>query len=32
VTEELIENGHCEEILKKTCPAQYTGIKEEEVM
>ncbi|NXL46586.1 BPNT1 nucleotidase, partial [Podilymbus podiceps] len=32
VTEELIEDGHCEEILKKTCPAQYTGIKEEEVM
>ncbi|KAM4679296.1 3'(2'),5'-bisphosphate nucleotidase 1 isoform 2-T2 [Amazona ochrocephala] len=30
VTEELIEDGHCEEILKKTCPAQYTGIKEEE--
>ncbi|KAJ7415905.1 3'(2'),5'-bisphosphate nucleotidase 1 [Willisornis vidua] len=30
VTEELIEDGHCEEILKKPCPAQYTGIKEEE--
>ncbi|KAM9017022.1 3'(2'),5'-bisphosphate nucleotidase 1 isoform 3-T3 [Guaruba guarouba] len=32
VTEELIEDGHCEEILKKTCPAQYTGIKEEELV
>ncbi|NXY86710.1 BPNT1 nucleotidase, partial [Alcedo cyanopectus] len=32
VSEELIEEGHCEEILKKTCPAQYTGIKEEELV
>ncbi|XP_068251539.1 3'(2'),5'-bisphosphate nucleotidase 1 isoform X2 [Nyctibius grandis] len=32
VTEELIEDGHCEEILKKTCPAQYAGIKEEELV
>ncbi|KFP02615.1 3'(2'),5'-bisphosphate nucleotidase 1, partial [Calypte anna] len=32
VTEELIEDGHCEEILKKTCPSQYTGIKEEELV
>ncbi|KAF1525264.1 3'(2'),5'-bisphosphate nucleotidase 1, partial [Eudyptes sclateri] len=32
VTEELIEDGHCEEILKRTCPAQYTGIKEEELV
>uniref|UniRef100_A0A8C3C2M5 3'(2'),5'-bisphosphate nucleotidase 1 n=1 Tax=Cairina moschata TaxID=8855 RepID=A0A8C3C2M5_CAIMO len=32
VDEELIEDGHCEEILKKTCPAQYTGIKEEELV
>ncbi|NXF42648.1 BPNT1 nucleotidase, partial [Oceanites oceanicus] len=32
VTEELIEDGHCEEILKKTCPTQYTGIKEEELV
>ncbi|XP_068009609.1 3'(2'),5'-bisphosphate nucleotidase 1 isoform X3 [Melanerpes formicivorus] len=30
VSEELIEDGHCEEILKKACPAQYSGIKEEE--
>lgn len=32
VTEDLIEDGHCEEILKKPCPAQYTGIKEEELV
>uniref|UniRef100_A0A8V0YN29 3'(2'),5'-bisphosphate nucleotidase 1 n=1 Tax=Gallus gallus TaxID=9031 RepID=A0A8V0YN29_CHICK len=32
VNEELIEDGYCEEILKKSCPAQYTGIKEEELV
>ncbi|XP_034967255.1 3'(2'),5'-bisphosphate nucleotidase 1 [Zootoca vivipara] len=32
VDEELLENGQCEEILKKTCPQQYTNIKEEELV
>ncbi|KGL79711.1 3'(2'),5'-bisphosphate nucleotidase 1, partial [Tinamus guttatus] len=32
VAEELIEDGHYEEILKKPCPPQYTGIKEEELV
>ncbi|XP_019372020.1 PREDICTED: 3'(2'),5'-bisphosphate nucleotidase 1 isoform X2 [Gavialis gangeticus] len=32
VDEELIENGQYEEILKKTCPPQYSTIKEEELV
>ncbi|XP_036941992.1 3'(2'),5'-bisphosphate nucleotidase 1 [Acanthopagrus latus] len=32
VKEELIENGHSEEILQKTCPAEYSGLKEEELV
>uniref|UniRef100_A0A7M4FRL7 3'(2'),5'-bisphosphate nucleotidase 1 n=2 Tax=Crocodylus porosus TaxID=8502 RepID=A0A7M4FRL7_CROPO len=32
VDEELIENGQYEEILKKTCPPQYSSIKEEELV
>uniref|UniRef100_A0A3B5ACZ1 3'(2'),5'-bisphosphate nucleotidase 1 n=1 Tax=Stegastes partitus TaxID=144197 RepID=A0A3B5ACZ1_9TELE len=31
VQEDLIENGQAEEILQKTCPAEYSGLKEEEV-
>lgn len=31
VNEDLIEKGHSEEILQKTCPAEYSGLKEEEV-
>lgn len=31
LTEDLIENGQAEEILQKSCPAQYSGLKEEEV-
>ncbi|XP_067421035.1 3'(2'),5'-bisphosphate nucleotidase 1 [Emydura macquarii macquarii] len=32
VDEELIEDGQCEEILKKTFPPQYSSIKEEELV
>lgn len=32
VNEELLEDGQCEEILKKACPPQYSAIKEEEVL
>nr|XP_057927766.1 3'(2'),5'-bisphosphate nucleotidase 1 [Doryrhamphus excisus] len=32
VTEDLIENGHAEEILKKMCPAEYSSVKEEELV
>ncbi|KAM8726452.1 3'(2'),5'-bisphosphate nucleotidase 1 isoform 1-T2 [Acanthopagrus schlegelii] len=32
IKEELIENGHSEEILQKTCPAEYSGLKEEELV
>lgn len=31
IKEELIENGQAEEILQKSCPAEYSGLKEEEV-
>ncbi len=31
VREDLIENGYSEEILQRTCPAEYSGVKEEEV-
>lgn len=31
VREDLIEAGQAEEILHKTCPAEYSGLKEEEV-
>ncbi|XP_044026409.1 3'(2'),5'-bisphosphate nucleotidase 1 isoform X2 [Siniperca chuatsi] len=32
IREDLIENGHSEEILQKTCPAEYRGLKEEELV
>uniref|UniRef100_A0A671XM78 3'(2'),5'-bisphosphate nucleotidase 1 n=2 Tax=Sparus aurata TaxID=8175 RepID=A0A671XM78_SPAAU len=32
IKEDLIENGHSEEILQKTCPAEYSGLKEEELV
>ncbi|XP_057679416.1 3'(2'),5'-bisphosphate nucleotidase 1 [Corythoichthys intestinalis] len=32
VTEDLIENGQSEEILQKVCPAEYSGLKEEELV
>ncbi|KAH0622689.1 hypothetical protein JD844_025202 [Phrynosoma platyrhinos] len=32
VDEELLEDGQCEEILKKACPQQYAAIKEEELV
>ncbi|CAJ1078261.1 '(2')%2C5'-bisphosphate nucleotidase 1 isoform X1 [Xyrichtys novacula] len=32
VKEELIESGHSEEILQRTCPAEYSGAKEEELV
>ncbi|XP_038582207.1 3'(2'),5'-bisphosphate nucleotidase 1 isoform X1 [Micropterus salmoides] len=32
IREDLIENGHSEEILQKTCPAEYSGLKEEELV
>ncbi|XP_065819808.1 3'(2'),5'-bisphosphate nucleotidase 1 isoform X1 [Labrus bergylta] len=32
IKEDLIENGHSEEILQKTCPAEYIGLKEEELV
>lgn len=31
IKEELIESGHADEILQKTCPAEYCQLKEEEV-
>ncbi|XP_068198161.1 3'(2'),5'-bisphosphate nucleotidase 1 isoform X2 [Antennarius striatus] len=31
-SEDLIEDGHSEEILQKTCPAEYSGLKEEELV
>ncbi|XP_070844012.1 3'(2'),5'-bisphosphate nucleotidase 1 isoform X2 [Chaetodon trifascialis] len=30
--EDLVEYGHSEEILQKTCPAEYSGLKEEEIV
>ncbi|KAF7667271.1 hypothetical protein LDENG_00069370 [Lucifuga dentata] len=30
--EDLIENGQAEEVLQKTCPAEYIGLKEEELV
>ncbi|XP_076612638.1 3'(2'),5'-bisphosphate nucleotidase 1 isoform X1 [Chaetodon auriga] len=32
LSEDLIENGHSEDILQKTCPAEYSGLKEEEIV
>ncbi|XP_023140788.1 3'(2'),5'-bisphosphate nucleotidase 1 isoform X1 [Amphiprion ocellaris] len=32
VQEDLIENGQAEEILQKTCPAEYSGLTEEELV
>ncbi|XP_027140029.1 3'(2'),5'-bisphosphate nucleotidase 1 isoform X1 [Larimichthys crocea] len=32
VREDLIESGHSEEILQKTCPAEYRELKEEELV
>ncbi|XP_041814021.1 3'(2'),5'-bisphosphate nucleotidase 1 [Chelmon rostratus] len=32
IKEDLIENGHSQEILQKTCPAEYSGLKEEEIV
>uniref|UniRef100_A0A667ZB24 3'(2'),5'-bisphosphate nucleotidase 1 n=1 Tax=Myripristis murdjan TaxID=586833 RepID=A0A667ZB24_9TELE len=32
VNEDLIENGQAEEILQKTCPAEYSDLKEEELV
>ncbi|XP_018517162.1 3'(2'),5'-bisphosphate nucleotidase 1 isoform X1 [Lates calcarifer] len=32
IKEELIENGQAEEILQKSCPAEYSGLKEEELV
>ncbi|XP_061126206.1 3'(2'),5'-bisphosphate nucleotidase 1 [Syngnathus typhle] len=32
VTEDLIENGQAEEILLNVCPAEYSGVKEEELV
>ncbi|XP_071763061.1 3'(2'),5'-bisphosphate nucleotidase 1 [Centroberyx gerrardi] len=32
IKEDLIENGQAEEILLKTCPAEYSGLKEEELV
>ncbi|XP_078130280.1 3'(2'),5'-bisphosphate nucleotidase 1 isoform X1 [Sander vitreus] len=32
IKEDLIEGGHSEEILQKTCPAEYSGLKEEELV
>ena len=31
VKEDAIEKGQAEEILQKSCPAEYSGLKEEEV-
>lgn len=31
VREDLIENGQAEEILQKSCPAEFSELKEEEV-
>lgn len=32
VQEDLIESGQSEEILQKSCPAEYSAFKEEEVL
>ncbi|XP_071323374.1 3'(2'),5'-bisphosphate nucleotidase 1 isoform X1 [Trachinotus anak] len=32
VKDDLIENGQAEEILQKSCPAEYSGLKEEELV
>ncbi|KAL3052287.1 hypothetical protein OYC64_004939 [Pagothenia borchgrevinki] len=32
IKEDLIESGHSEEILQKTCPAEYRDLKEEELV
>ncbi|XP_042245911.1 3'(2'),5'-bisphosphate nucleotidase 1 isoform X1 [Thunnus maccoyii] len=32
ITEDLIEKGQAEEILQKCCPAEYSGLKEEELV
>lgn len=32
IREDLIENGYSEEILQKPCPAEYSGVKEEELV
>ncbi|XP_076023436.1 3'(2'),5'-bisphosphate nucleotidase 1 isoform X1 [Genypterus blacodes] len=32
IKDDLIENGQAEDILQKTCPAEYTGLKEEELV
>nr|XP_046228516.1 3'(2'),5'-bisphosphate nucleotidase 1 isoform X1 [Scatophagus argus]XP_046228517.1 3'(2'),5'-bisphosphate nucleotidase 1 isoform X1 [Scatophagus argus] len=32
ISEDLIENGHSEEILRETCPPEYSGLKEEELV
>ncbi|XP_077408874.1 3'(2'),5'-bisphosphate nucleotidase 1 [Vanacampus margaritifer] len=32
ITEDLIENGQAEEILKEVCPAEYSELKEEELV
>ncbi|XP_070704998.1 3'(2'),5'-bisphosphate nucleotidase 1 [Pempheris klunzingeri] len=32
ISEDLIESGHSEEIFHKTCPAEYSGLKEEELV
>ncbi|XP_041661359.1 3'(2'),5'-bisphosphate nucleotidase 1 isoform X2 [Cheilinus undulatus] len=32
IKEDLIESGHSEEILQKTCPAEYSRLKEEELV
>lgn len=31
VKEDLIESGQSEDILQKSCPAEYSALKEEEV-
>lgn len=31
INNDLIENGHSEEILQRTCPEEYSELKEEEV-
>lgn len=31
INSDLIENGHSEEILQRTCPEEYSELKEEEV-
>ncbi|KAM3603397.1 uncharacterized protein V6R79_021593 [Siganus canaliculatus] len=32
ISEDLIENSHSEEILQKPCPAEFVGVKEEELV